>query len=280
MTRFEPVNESHSIVSASLVLKFSPPLPDEAWPEMREAMLRLREKHDLPRPLPVFGLSLSFDGKQFQADLNSPPPTANMSSGLAIYNFTDDDDIVEQISMTRDALNFRTFRYIRWNPFIERAMALLNELLPLMTSKSEYASTQLEYVDRFECRCGDDVLPAKEILRDNSPYIPPLSQSADDLWHSYCGRFERLDERTRRLINVRLDYNEDGAEASKTRVLNIVTMLMDTINQDGFEPTDRRSINMEFIQKAANSQHVTLKDILRSIISQEAVERIGLTGGA
>jgi hypothetical protein len=55
---------------------------------------------------------------------------------------------------------------------------------------------------------------------------------------------------------------------------------MDTINQDGFEPTDRRSINMEFIQKAANSQHVTLKDILRSIISQEAVERIGLTGGA
>jgi hypothetical protein len=247
VTRFEPVNESHSIVSASLVLKFSPPLPDEAWPEMREAMLRLREKHDLPRPLPVFGLSLSFDGKQFQADLNSPPPTANMSSGLAIYNFTDDDDIVEQISMTRD---------------------------------SEYASTQLEYVDRFECRCGDDVLPAKEILRDNSPYIPPLSQSADDLWHSYCGRFERLDERTRRLINVRLDYNEDGAEASKTRVLNIVTMLMDTINQDGFEPTDRRSINMEFIQKAANSQHVTLKDILRSIISQEAVERIGLTGGA
>jgi uncharacterized protein (TIGR04255 family) len=154
VTRFEPVNESHSIVSASLVLKFSPPLPDEAWPEMREAMLRLREKHDLPRPLPVFGLSLSFDGKQFQADLNSPPPTANMSSGLAIYNFTDDDDIVEQISMTRDALNFRTFRYIRWNPFIERAMALLNELLPLMTSKSEYASTQLEYVDRFECRCS------------------------------------------------------------------------------------------------------------------------------
>ena len=94
-----------------------------------------------------------------------------------------------------------------------------------------------------------------------------------------AGEFVRADGQTKRLVNVDVDYVDEYTSDKPRRALTVKTLLTDTFNQAGYEPTDLTpQTGSDFVETHVNQLHDLSKNILANIISSEMAERIALGG--
>lgn len=272
---FEPYNDSHAIVMASINIQFQSQLDDTMWAAVRSSIIEAGERLDVGPPQPFYGMSLVFDQTRVSVNLNSPSPIINETGGLSFTTVGQDDNIIERFVAAKDSLTIQTGSYVRWNSFFSRANEFLEILLPKYKESINLNSVKCEYWDRFDHRGPGEPNPLYIIRRD-SPFLTSAAVKEDEAWHSYCGFFTATGS-TRRLTNARIDcadFPTKGGERGRSIIIH--TMLQDIFSSNESEPSAGNGPPPRSVFDTLESQHSELKANLSRIITDSAAARIRL----
>lgn len=280
MGGFVPCNEAHAIVACSVTAQFSAQLPNLVWQPVRLAMASIGQEMNLGVAQPFYGLSLAFDASRVTIHMNAPTPVIGESVGVAFTTVDNTGRVVERYVAAHDALIFHTQTYVRWEPFRARIAAVIHGVLPAYKAAgAQLNSIKVEYWDRFDQAAQGIVPDSSKVVSFNSPYLARAALEPTGFWHSIMGKFERVDSRTRRLLNAKVEVGESAGPANKPRrSVNIYTMTQDVLNAPGYEPSDPTAFSLESVLSSASAQHDRLKVLLREILTPAARVRIGLEG--
>ncbi|MCJ2021208.1 hypothetical protein MKK84_27965 [Methylobacterium sp. E-065] len=273
---FTPFNEAHAIVSVQATIQFAHPVSEAQWAAMRSVIWQTGRDLGVGHPTPAFGLSVNFDGSRLGVALNSPSVTSQQAMGLNFSTFDTNEMLVERLSANKDAIQVQTNQYIRWKPFSGRIEQFAKNLYKFYNYEVPIALVQLEYWDRFDLVEAQNQ-DSSALIASDSPFVSRAGIEHAEPWHSHSGRFERLSDRERRLIQTKVDYGDyPGKTGAPTRSIIIYTMMQDALNAPGYRRTVGMGWGFNEAMAVLDRQHTALKGDLRRIITLEAAERIGL----
>lgn len=273
---FSPFNEAHAIVTVQATIQFAGPVSDAQWATMQPAIRNVGRQLDLERPNHAFGLAVSFDGSKLGITLNSPSVNSHQVMGLHFSSFDNNDSLLEKLSANKDAIQAVSNQYVRWKPFSGRFEQFAKEIFKYYSYERPIALIQLEYWDRFDLIDSSNPNPAS-IISAESPWVIPSGATHVEPWHSHAGRFERISDKVRRLVQSNVDYADLPTKGgNRGRSIAIYTMMQDATNAPGYSKTVGMGWSFEEVMDVLDRQHQALKDELRRIITPEAAERIGL----
>jgi len=106
----------------------------------------------------------------------------------------------------------------------------------------------------------------------------PHIYGADDLWHSHTGKFMRVENNIKRLINLNIDcLDERDASGEDQRAVKIATVITDSFNQPDYDATSIEPQSVEnFVDEHMDKLHKFSKQTLAGIICDDMCKRIGL----
>lgn len=225
--RFEPLHQAHAIEQVSCAVQFGTPLADNGIKKASEIANGF--KAELPGGGPTQGI-------RFQFGPGIVPAQAAVSGGVVRTKSRADGVVESELRVERQLLSFRTILYTRWDKVWGEAGKYFGELLPIYAASAKVAGINLSYVDKFVWSGDPTACRPADLLKPGSKYVAPHVFDQNDFWHSYTGAFVRNDDRTKRLVNVNVDYLEESSDEKLRRVVAITTVLTDLMNQDGYTP--------------------------------------------
>ena len=266
---FEPLHNAHAIEEVALSITFQLPVDDA---NLRAARDAIGNPVELPGRLEL---------RSVQVGPGSPVQTLATTNGYAFTRTRPDGAVETELHVLRNAVQFRTTAYTRWAAVWEPAGNFLARAVAIYARRSRLTQATLQYVDKFVSDEPPQQARPTTILQRNSPYIAPRIFEANDFWHCYSGAFSRVNERTKRLTTVNLEYVTETLQGDgrQRQALRITGVLADLFNQPGyavFEPAAERLMNE--IDASFQALHQAAKDSLRSIITPEMARRIALDG--
>lgn len=273
---FVPFNDAHAIVASSVTVQFAAPIPDEARPNLRSKVHALGREMGFGIPAPFYNTSVTFDSSRVGVFFNYPTAGIVETSGLSFGRLDEDGVAVERFTSALDHIHIMTNSYIRWGPFFKKASEFIERIYDVYADNLVFAATKVEYWDRFDFR-SDGQPSIKALIRPSCPWLSSSLTEESEGAHCHSGRFDRLDDKLRRLTNVRVDYGDyPGRDGVNTRSAIIYTMLQDAANAPGYAETGRNAYTAADVLCMLDKQHLALKDLLRDIITEQAAARIGL----
>ncbi|WP_182422322.1 hypothetical protein [Aureimonas sp. ME7] len=275
---FEPFNESHAIVMASITVQFSNQLDDTAWQNARSAILQTAKDVGLGKPQPFYGMNLTFDQSRVSISVNAPAPAVAEIAGLSFTQIGDDDQIIDRFVAAKDCLIIQTGSYVRWNSFISRAEKFVRGIWDAYSSNIPAAAVRCEYWDRFDHKDDEDHSVAS-LLRADGDFISRAAVRDEYAWNSHCGFYRNLPNGAPRLTSARVDCADfPGRDGQVKRSVLIHTMMQDGLPPVAEASEEVASFQLDDVLATLDSQHLELKDLLSRIITEEAVNRISLQG--
>lgn len=271
--RFEPVHAAHAIEQVVFVLKFETSLSEEVFSQVRDIAKQFEVDADMPRRVKLEGLSFSF------SPAGQPAPLASQLTGFMLRRMRADGSIEKELRIEPSSITFMTSLYTRWNDIWLQAIKYFEALAPIYVPHSNVIGVGLNYIDKFiwvgdKANCKADLL-----LRTNSEYLSSHIFKADDFWHSHTGVFIRADEKTKRLLNVNVDHLDEILSDDTRRVVSIITVVTDLLNQPGYVATEVAPENIvQFLESHAKDLHVFGKKVFGNVINDEMSKRIALIG--
>jgi len=270
---FEPIHAAHAIEQVVFVLQFDEPLSEEIFAQVQARAKQFETESDMPRLIRRAGISISFS----PAGQSAQPP--QQKPGFMLRRMRADGSIEKELRVEPDSIAFMTSLYTRWDAIWVQAKNYFKQLAPLYAANSRLVGIGLNYVDKFiwtgdkaECR-------ASALLRADSKYLCPHIFEAQDFWHSHMGAFIRTDEETKRLLNVNVDHLEENRADEMRRVVSVITVLTDMLNQQDYTPVEVSAENIDqFLDRHAKGLHLFGKEVLGNIINDEMSKRIALGG--
>lgn len=273
---FEPIHDAHAIEQVVLVLQTVNPLDDVALQEVREAADEF--KGDMPGRAEIQRLVVPFGGPVAVGPI---PPSSTAGDSLRLQRVKADGAVESELLVGRTFVTFRTSLYTRWSAVWARASRYLSAIAPIYIARSPIAQVGLTFVDKFSWSGPPNECKSNLLLRPDSQYVCPHVYDAEDLWHSHMGMFLRVDDVTKRLINVNVDCVDENSPDDPRRVRRVVaitTVLTDLMNQPGYrslvlsQPRDA----IEFVQTRIEQLHMMDKKIVNNVIKDEMSKRIAL----
>jgi uncharacterized protein (TIGR04255 family) len=266
--RFNPIHEAHAIEQVLFMVQVERPLNDDELTKVRQAALKFKTNDELPAITELQGFTISIGG-------GSPAPIPN---GFMLYKTWTDGTVEKELRVERNSVTFRTLHYTRWIDEWGQAKKYFESIIPLFSENNRITGISLNYIDKFVWPGKIEECNANYLLRPNSNYLCPHIFNAQDLWHSHTGAFIRVDNRTKRLLNVNADFlDENQPDGSIRRIVVIATVLTDMLNQLGFEPFNLSGSNvMMEIEAKLNQLHIFSKEVFSNILNEEMSKRIAL----
>lgn len=260
---FVPLHSAHAIEQTVFVIQFSSAIDEPAFTKAISLMDSLKE--DLP-------------GKR---ELQQIIPAVNfptMPNAVAYAKYNAAGLVENELQVHKNAIYFTTRQYSRWSEIWEKTSKYFSQLLPIYAAQCPLSSTGLSYTDKFICENIESGFNPSSILKTDSKYIASHVFTTEQLWHSHTGVFEKVDDKTKRLININLDYLDERHLGNNRHSLVITTAINDQFNQQFYNPLIL-SINdlMPFITDHMQRIHESGKEILKNIITDEMSKRIALT---
>ena len=160
-----------------------------------------------------------------------------------------------------------------------QAKNYFDQLAPIYAANSKIVGFGLNYVDKFIWAGEKTEFRADALLRADSKYLCAQIFEAKDFWHSHTGAFIRADEQTKRLLNVNIDHLEENRANDMQRVVSVITVLTDMLNQPDYASTEVSAENInQLLDKHAKRLHLFGKEVFGNIINDEMSKRIALVG--
>ncbi|MGH9906867.1 MAG: hypothetical protein ACRD8U_14950, partial [Pyrinomonadaceae bacterium] len=196
-----------------------------------------------------------------------------------VFRSTRRDGTVEnELKVERASITYRTTSYSRWDAVWGRARIYFDALLPTYVAQGRVLGISLNYVDKFFWRGEVRECRPSLLLRPTSNYLCPHVYDAEDLWHSHTGAFIRVDDATKRLLNVNVDYLDENQPNGIRRVVVITIVLTDLMNQPGYTAWHLTAENPSELFATRMSQlHNFGKEVFGNIINDTMSRRIALT---
>jgi hypothetical protein len=281
MPGWQPIHENHAIDVMAAVITFAQPVPDVALRKMLRAAedvafsAGLRSRHSTqamqlviaPQGVSSTGPAGGLQGLMFNARFEGEEETSIPGR------------IAEQLQVDARSIIYRTWRYVSWSWQLERMRSLMTPAVTLAREVTAFATTRLEYLDRFWYDGDPREANTSELLRTDCPQLSPHIFGERDLWHVHTGAFLRS-EPSKRLQQVLVDAL-DGAETQPAesplrRWIHVTTALEDRFPTETALDDPRE--NADFPFQVFDEMHSELKDLLASIITAVFANRIYLTG--
>jgi uncharacterized protein (TIGR04255 family) len=172
-------------------------------------------------------------------------------------------------------LSLQTQRYTRWAPFRAAFSKIALPLAEDYTATVSTSAVQLEYVDRFLWTGTWEDFDVSQLIKSN-PLISERATQAKQQWHCHTGWFDWPSPTLRRLTIA----NVDVVSAGPTPNLLRPSVGIQTSLQEGAFAGPEGDIvatmpDAEIIPRL-DQQHLDLKELLRTIISDSTAKQIGL----
>ncbi|WP_127075986.1 hypothetical protein [Rhodomicrobium lacus] len=273
--QIEPQNSAHSVDDFFLAIRFARPVSESAHLNAVILGRKLAEGHDLPAETSEAGLSITIDPFSGLQPHNAGAPSR------IFRRFTPMGSVEEELRIERNLVGYRTGIYDRWSGIVEKLETLVFPLVEIYTNEVPLLdSVILQYVDRFKVK-GKREVDWSELFRQDTPWVVSGMLRTRTAWHSHCGRFEEQNSKAgeRRLVNVNVDVGEPAETlgGEPTNSLAILTLCSDNFIRRGVAPVlmDNATIASN-LRARFDALHVRSKDILKEVIADAYIKRIGL----
>lgn len=258
---FSPLHAGHSIEQAVFVIQFASPVDDSVFADILGKTESFKDNLPGRRDL-----------QQFLTLQQSSPPNA-----VAYAKYDSAGLIVNELQVHKNSIFFSTREYTRWTDVRNQAAYYFEQLLPIYIQHTKLNSVGLSYTDKFICENISSGFNPSSFLKENSKYIAPHVYDTDQLWHSHTGVFERVNNQTKRLININLDYLDDRHEGNNRHSLVITSAINDQFYQPSYEALNIESDEtLGFVMSHMEEIHTKNKEILKHIINDDMSRRIAL----
>jgi uncharacterized protein (TIGR04255 family) len=197
-------------------------------------------------------------------------PASDAQAGT-VFQRTEGQQVVQQLTAARDRLSLQTHAYTRWVGFRDQIAAIVRAALPLVRDAVGIQQLSLEYTDLFWAReLGTPDVGM--VVNPQSMSICNSSFKSGEPWHSHSGWFEAAGEQ-RRLVNVDVSVADLNGPPGLRRVATIRTFeaLIARDDGDGILPSNEQAVMDEF-----DALHASLKERMRSVLTHEAAAMISL----
>lgn len=276
---FEPLHDAHAIEQVVFAVQFHNPLDDAAFKDVCDELGPVTD--DLPKKVPVGGPNLAGSNLigqnitfTFGGATSSIP---SIPFGMIYQNVERDGTIGIEFRVDRISIVFHTTLYTRWAATRTRARKYFDVVLPKYVAKSRLAGISLNYVDKFVWNGTPADCRPSLLLGANSKFLCPHVYDSPDLWHSHTGAFTRVDEYTKRLLNVNVDYIDEQRSGAPSRTIAISTVLSDLMNQPEFTPLEIKETEaISFFDLRMQQLHDYGKTVFANIINDSMSKRIAL----
>lgn len=269
MSGFKPVHAAHAIERVSTGIQFAQPLSETDFREIRDLASAFSD--DLPRRVEIQGMMVAFGPP---GGLPDPP----LPGGFVLQSMERDGSVSSELRVETASITYRTDTYTRWHDVWSNAKKYFDILIPKYLDYSEIVSINLTYVDKFVWDGEISECQPTLLLRNNSEYVCSHVYDSGELWHSHTGKFLRVEDKLKRLLNLNIDcLDEKEASGSDKRVVKILTVITDNINQPGYKTVEIKSDTVvDFIDEHMRKLHIFSKNTFGKIICDEMCKRIGL----
>jgi uncharacterized protein (TIGR04255 family) len=269
---FEPIHAAHAVEQVVFVLQFEVSLSDEAFANVQECAKQFQTDADMPIFMKRGGIAISFS----PAGQSAIP---SQKSGFMLRRMRADGSVEKELRVEPDSITFMTSLYTRWDAVWMQARTYFEKLVSTYATNSKIVGVGLNYVDKFIWTGENSTCRADALLRVNSKYLCAQIFETQDFWHSHTGAFIRADAQTKRLLNVNVDHLEEGRADEMRRVVSVITILTDMLNQPGYMPAEISAENInQFLDRHSKELHSFGKDVLGNIINDAMSKRIALVG--
>jgi uncharacterized protein (TIGR04255 family) len=159
--------------------------------------------------------------------------------------------------------------YTRWREVWARSRAYLFQARALLSAPDNpIVSILLQYVDVFEWQGDVAAYTLADLLRRESPYVPPSLWDKGPLWHLYQGWYRSNDLPVREANRLLERVHLDGVLDDQGRP----TVKMDTfLNLEARQP-----LNQDSIDQAFEGLHNVSSRLIGDYITTAIAQRIGL----
>jgi uncharacterized protein (TIGR04255 family) len=267
--KFEPIHDAHAIEQVQIAINFAAPLDETTFGQVRQAMAAYKD--ELPGGTEFQGMPFGQNAIFFGMN-----PVV-IAKGFVMQRMAPNGAIEAEVRIDGGAITFRTTRYSRWNAVWAQFAKYLQSIIGLYAGTSPLMTTSLSFVDKFIWVGENGACRPQLLLRPNSRYLCPYVYDSPDLWHSHTGAFLPVDEFTKRLLNVNVDYLDEQMVELPRRIVNISTVLTDMLNQPGFSPQSFAAEDLfGKLQDRIAQLHAQSKHFFGEVISDEMCKRIAL----
>jgi uncharacterized protein (TIGR04255 family) len=262
---FDPVFPGHAIEQCTATVRF-----DQALPTKILSKLQAEHKTKLLEA----GLKEGKSAVGFQFDLLTGK-VVPLQDGPVSYVTSDNGTT---ITIVANQVSIQTARYIRWANFESAASKFLMPLVRGFCESVSINSVQLDYRDRFLWTGSWDDFDSASLLNSESELVAPKVAHAPQQWHCHSGWFEQMPEPSmRRLVNVNIDVVtavQPDTTLQRPSV-GIYTSVLDTSTAAPSE-TAPNWFDESGVLPHLRTQHLDLKELLRSLISPAMAQKIKL----
>ncbi|WP_309630122.1 hypothetical protein [Brevundimonas sp.] len=261
LTDWKPTQDTHAISQASLSILFKDDLGDVALRRLQHSVLAIAGELGL---VDVSNLDSVLPPELLALGLNPGP-----SRGVAVVRRNEDGSVAERFEVTRDGATFYDYAYIRWAPFRDRALALLQPAYRTLAENTTLVHAANEYTDVFLGKDGVERPDVREVVDQHSPLIAAAAFRATDDWHCNSGWYEDREPPLKRVVNVNIDVATRGDPGVRT--LRMLTRCVERPLEPEAEAPDWSVIASSF-----EASHQTLKKTLALALTPAATQAISL----
>lgn len=266
---FRPLHKGHAIEQVAIVIAVDKEIGDEHLKRAKDA---IGKPEDLPTQSEMSGVSFSIGN-----NMVVPVPTAPSIAGYLFQKKGSEEGIEAELTLQRNTIAFRTNLYTRWGHVWEQGRRHIERLLPIYMQSARLSQISLSYIDKFLWDGPEGKCDTNAILTKNSPYLAPEVLRAKDLWHCHTGSFVRVNDFTKRLVNVNVDYLDAPYRGEPKRTISIRTVLVDMFYQPGYGELQAGADSAaRIVHEHLEGMHDLDKSILKSILTPDMARRIAL----
>lgn len=270
--RFEPLHDAHAIEQVQIAINFSQPLDDGSFGHVRQAMAEF--KSELPGGSELQSIAIAF-GQQANFFAGAP---GHISKGFLMQRMAPNGAIEAEVRIEASSIVFRTTLYSRWDAVWGHFSRYLKSIVGTYAGNSPVMQASLSFVDKFVWIGASESCQPKLLLRPHSRYLCPYVYESPDLWHSHTGAFLPVNEHTKRLLNVNVDYLDEQTLDQSRRVINISTILTDMLSQPGFAAHQLSPAEaFDKLQERLVQLHDQSKQCFGEVIADSMCRRIALS---
>lgn len=268
--QFAPVHAAHAIEQVVFTIQVDTPLSDEQLKQAKEIARQFKNDDDMPGLSDMRGMSFMFG--QF-----GTPPVPEMMAGFVLNRMGPSGVVEKELRVERNALSFMTTRYSRWATILSTAWRYIEAFLPIYIERSKLTGVGLNYLDKFIWGGDATTCNIQRLFREESKYLSAHVFEAEDLWHCHTGAFIRPEAHVKRLLNINVNALDENQDNASRRVITILTVLTDLLNQPGYDETTLNGQSVgAFVTDRLSTIHEASKLVLMDLLRNEMSKRISL----
>ena len=256
-----PLHANHAIEQVVITISFNEPVTSKLLQSVAQKMRPVASAKGLATNVELKGFAVTIGGGP-----GAVAPSLESTSapgGYAFQRQSHTGALLEALQIMPTEIKHLSSEYRRWSDFKRRMEDVLFPTLEDISASVDVREVKMEYFDQFS---NNDPSPSlSDLLRADSKYLPRFVEAERGSFHCHVGRFEKFDERERRLINLNVDAF-DAVNPSR-RVVRILTLAADSAPQGALSGT---------VAGRLDELHILLKGMMLDTITPATAGRIAL----